>query len=399
MRLFRLIGPLLGLLFAVQFNACGQTNEFVIEKTTSKTITPVAVDSSDAATEALGKLAFSSHGAFDLVRAADARSVVKLTPMGGNQCNVKVISGDPARVIYQGTSTGTSSNDATLRACDAAVKALTGAPGFFAGTIAFISDRTGAREVWLGDVFFRTARPITSDRSNAQRPYLTPDGRTIFYRSYYRSGFSDVYKQDVASGRRVPFASYKGTNAGGAVSPNGQEVALILSSPGNSELFIQDVNQSRKPWRLTRNRTVESDPTWSPSGRRLIVASGSGSPQLYEIPSQGGVMQRIPTNLSGYCAEPTWNPLDESKVAFTASLGGGFELALYEFGKGAAKPLTSVPGNAMEPVWLNDGRHLIFTEESRGGSTKLVILDSETGKTTTVTPSNFGNASQAAFAY
>ncbi len=391
------MGPLLGLLFALSFNAFGQG--FVIEETIAKKVTPIAVDSSDASVETLGKMAFNCHGAFRLVKASQARAVVKLTPLGATQCSVKVISGNPAQVLYQGTVSGSNLNNATLRACDAAVKALTGKPGFFAGQLAFISDRTGNREVWMGDLFFRNARPITNDRSNAQRPYLTPDGRTIFYRSYYKTGGSDVFKQDLATGRRMPFAAYKGTNAGGAVSPDGQNVALILSSPGNAELYIQDVNKSRKPRRLTTNRTVEADPTWSPNGRRLIVASGAGSPQLYEIPSQGGALQRIPTNISGYCAEPTWNPLDESKIAFTCSMGGGFELALYQFGQGSAKALTSVSGNAMEPIWLNDGRHLIFTEEFRGGKTKLVILDSETGKTTAITPSNFGNASQAAFAY
>ncbi|WP_269542642.1 hypothetical protein [Cerasicoccus fimbriatus] len=397
MRLFRLLCPVIGLLFAIQFNAHAQG--YVIEKTTDKKVTPIAVDSSDSSTEALAKIAFNSHGAFRLVKPSSASAVIKLTPVGGNQCNVKVVSGNPAQVLFQDTATGDSANNATLRACDMAVKALTNAPGYFAGTIAFVADRTGGKEIWMGDVFFRTAKPVTSDKANAQRPYLTPDGRTLFYRSYMHR-FSDVYKQDVASGRRTVFAKYKGTNAGGAVSPDGQNVALILSSPGNSELFIQDINQSRKPRRLTTNRYVEADPTWSPDGRRLIVTSDmAGGPQLYEIPSQGGVPSRLPTNISGYCAEANWNPVDASKIAFTANMGGGYEIALYEFGQGAAKALTSVSGNAMEPVWLNDGRHLIYTEEARGGATKLVILDSETGKRTVITPSNFGNASQAAFVY
>ncbi|MGE9296670.1 MAG: TolB family protein, partial [Puniceicoccales bacterium] len=90
---------------------------------------------------------------------------------------------------------------------------------------------------------------------------------------------------------------------------------------------------------------------------------------------------------------------DADKVIFTASMGGGFQLALYEFSTNSAKPVTGGGSDAKEAVWLNDGRHVIFTQKESGGKEFLVILDTETNKRTRISPANFGNASQSTYAY
>lgn len=397
MRLFRLLRPVLGLFLLLQINAFGQ-QPMVITGRVETPVYPIAIDSADANAKALAGFAFNTHGAFRQTAPAQAAYVIVLTP-GGNQCQVKIVTGQPAQVLMNATANGDSPTNAVLKACDLAVKQITNKPGYFAGQIAFTSNREGKPQIWLGDLFFRSARPLTSNRFLAQRPYISPDGRLVFFRSYER-GFPDIYRYDTATNSATVFAGYKGTNAGGAVSPNGQQVALTLSWPGNMELYLQDVNKRSEIRRISRNRAAEADPAWSPDGRRLIVTSDQdGGPQLFEVPANGGPMTRLRTNISGYCAEANWNPLDEKQVVFTASTRGGYQLALYEFGGGNAKWLTSVSGDAKEPVWLNDGRHILFTIES-GGKKQLAIIDSlNPKKVTPVSPQKFGNASQASFAY
>ena len=48
----------------------------------------------------------------------------------------------------------------------------------------------------------------------------------------------------------------------------------------------------------------------------------------------------------------------------------------------------------MEPSWLPDGRHLVYTARTAYAS-RVCILDTETGKSTPVSPSGFGPALQA----
>jgi TolB protein len=52
----------------------------------------------------------------------------------------------------------------------------------------------------------------------------------------------------------------------------------------------------------------------------------------------------------------------------------------------------------VEPAWLADGRHLVFTKRE-GGRTLLMIVDSQTGKVSALHKPSFGDASSASFVY
>jgi TolB protein len=228
-------------------------------------------------------------------------------------------------------------------------------------------------------------------------PRWSPDGRQLLYTTYHNSGFPDIYKIDLSSGRRTPIATYKGTNSGAVFSPDGRRIAMALSGTGNSELHVADAD-GRNPRRLTNNKSLESSPSWSPDGGRLVYTSDApGKPQLFEISSSGGPARRIPTNISSYCSEPVWNPVDDSLIAFTAAVSGGFQIALYDAKTRSSKILTQ-GASSVEPAWLGDGRHLVFTQR-QGGRTRLMILDSETGKVSALHQPGFGDASSASFVY
>ena len=109
-------------------------------------------------------------------------------------------------------------------------------------------------------------------------------------------------------------------------------------------------------------------------------------------------MTRIPTDISGYCAEPAWNPVHEHLIAFTIAQAGEFEVALYDAKARQSRTLTKGAGDAVEPCWTRDGRHLIYTERS-ANSRRLVLLDTETGHKAYLHNTNWGQASQAAYAY
>ncbi len=173
---------------------------------------------------------------------------------------------------------------------------------------------------------------------------------------------------------------------------------MSLTSVGNAEIYVA-ASIDNKPRRLTANKSLEASPTWSPDGRRLAFTSDArGKPQIYEMSANGGPMRRIPTNVSSYCSEPTWNPVKENLIAFTAAVSGGFQIALYDSTKRKSEILTSVSQSAVEPTWLNDGRHLVFTKR-QNGRMRLMLLDTETKKISALHVPNFGDASSASFVY
>jgi TolB protein len=197
--------------------------------------------------------------------------------------------------------------------------------------------------------------------------------------------------------RRISLlASFKGTNSGGRYSPNGSQVAMVLSGEGNAEVYVGNA-QGRQIRRLTNNQAVEASPAWSPDGSRLLFVSDSaGGPQLYMMSAGGGTPTRLATNISGYCAEPDWSAGNPNMIAFTAKMGGSYQIGVHDLAARKSKIVTKAPTDAIEAVWLADGRHIVCT--FRGANTRsLYLVDTESSKATRLSPTGFGNALGAAY--
>jgi len=340
----------------------------------------------------LAKMAFNAHGRYRLVPSGGTLDI-KFTAVAANQVQVTVTKG--GAVVLNQVAQGTSGRNAFFRAADAAVTATSGLKGFFASRLAFISEYSGKSEVFTGDLFFGEVRQITKDNAQAITPRWSPDGGKILYTSFYKSGFPDIFLLDLNSLQRTTFVSFKGTNSGARFSPNGSQVAMVLSGEGNPEIYVGNA-QGRGVARRTRMSSVEASPVWSPDSSRLLFTSdAAGGPQLYVMPAAGGTAQRLPTSISGYCAEPDWSLGDPNKIAFTMRIGRGYQIAVYDMAKRTpAKQVSKAPNDAVEPAWLADGRHLVYTERAPN-SRSIYILDTETGKRTRLSPDQLRQTSQA----
>lgn len=352
----------------------------------------VRVSGSPVEIDNLAKQAFNAHGRYRLAATGGAFDI-KFTQVAAAQVQVNVTKAG-ASVLSQVVS-GTSSRNALLRAADLAVKATSGLKGFFANRLTFISTYSGHQEVFTSDLFFGEVKQITRDNAQAITPRWSPDGRKILYTSFYKSGFPDIFLIDLNSLQRTLFVSVKGTNSGARFSPDASQVAMVLSGEGNPEIYVSNA-QGRQIARRTRSASVEASPCWSPDGSKLLFTSdAAGGPQLYVMPAGGGSIQRIPTAISRYCAEPDWSKGDPTKIAFTVRVGSGYQVALYDLsGKTPTKIVSKAAGDAVEPSWLGDGRHVVYTARA-ANSRSLTILDTETGKTTRISPPAMREVSQA----
>jgi TolB protein len=357
----------------------------------------INVGSSDPDVSKLARRAFALHGGILVTEPKDASFLVKIEPAGDSSVLLTLGSGQPYTEQLRRTVSGHDLQNAVLRACDIVVKATLQSEGFFAGRLAFVCKQKGLSELYTSDLLFTRISPLTADRALIAGPKWSPDGRSLLFTSYFKSGFPDIYRIDIDSRRKTPIATFKGLNSGGTFSPDGRQIAMSLSGTGNSEIYVSD-SRGKNIRRLTTNKSLETSPSWSPDGRRLVYTSDApGKPQLYEISSSGGTARRIPTNISSYCSEPVWNPVDENLIAFTAAVRGGFQIALYDAKKGSSELLTS-GASSLEPTWLRDGRHLIFTQR-KGSIIRLMLLDTLTKEVSALHAPSFGEASMATYVY
>jgi TolB protein len=290
---------------------------------------------------------------------------------------------------------GATEREALLAAGDVAVAKTNGLGlrGYFTSRLVFISERTGHKEVYTSDLFFGDVKQITRDRAIAMTPRWSPDGVKIIYTSYFKSGFPDIYVIDTEGYQRSTFASFRGTNIGAQFSPDGRQVAMVLSGEGEPEIYVSNA-YGRGVARRTHSDTAKASPCWSPDGSRIIFAMEPG-PQLYVMPASGGLPQRVSYDTgSGYCAEPSWSRANPDKVAFTMKVGRNYQIGVLDLSKRHGDQVSRASFDGIEPSWLPDGRHLVYTARDAYTS-RIFILDTETGKSTPVSPSSFGSALQA----
>lgn len=354
----------------------------------------IRVSANTAELNDLALRAFGSHGRYRLVASAPEYDV-KFTAVGATQVRVDITKGSAGTPVSSEVVTGTSARNALLRAADVAVVKTNGLglKGFFAAKITFIRDLGRAKEVCVSDLFFTEAKQITHDNALALSPRWAPDGARIIYTSFYKSGSADIFLLDVATGRHDVFAKYEGTNRGARFSPSGQQVAMVLSGSGSQEIYVTGADgRVTSSSRKTKLDTVKSSPCFSPDGGRLVFTMEPG-PQLYTMSASGGPAQRLVSGFS-YAAEPDWSRANPSKIACTVKSGGQYQIAVYDFSKGKAEVVSKASFDGIEPSWLPDGRHLVYTARDRNSSV-LSVLDTETGESKRISATNLGQVSQA----
>lgn len=353
---------------------------------------PVRVSANSPELNALAQQAFGSHGRYRVTPSGFAYDI-RFSMVTPTQVRVDITKGSAGTPFASEIANGSNARHALLRAADIAVEKTNGLglKGFFTAQLAFIGERTGKKEVYTSDLFFGGMKQVTHDNALALSPRWSPDGSRLLYTSYYKSGFPDIFQIDLGSYQRTTFVSFKGTNSGARFSPTGQQVAMVLSGEGSPEIYISNA-QGRQVSRKTRSDAVKSSPCFSPDGSRVVFAMEPG-PQLYMMSTAGGAPSRITSGISKFCAEPDWSRVDPNKIAFTV-WSGGYQIAVLDLASRNAEVVSKAPFDGIEPSWLADGRHIVYTARDRTTSV-ICILDSVTHKSTRISPTSLGSVMQA----
>ncbi len=355
----------------------------------------VAITSSNAKLKQLAQRAFSTHGSYKNVAGSKAQFVFNFEQVSSNSVKVSITG---ARSVEKVVS-GSNLINALMKACDVAVESTLRSKGFFAGKLAFVYSKVGgsSSEIAVSDMVFQNVRIITKDKSDSMWPHFSPDGSKIAYTGYYRAGFMDLFMIDLNSNTRKTLAQYKGSNCGGAMSPDGSKMAVILTSSGNAEIWVGN-SQCKRLKRITKTPSTESSVSFSPDGRNLIFASDApGRPQIHIMPVNGGRMQILRPKLSNYCSEPDWNWVNPNLIVFTVAQGRGFQVATYDLKTKKAEVVSS-GASTSGAKWLSDGRHIVC-QKSFGKNRQLYVIDTETGRQTPLHSRGLGSLTDPDFVY
>lgn len=184
--------------------------------------------------------------------------------------------------------------DISHRISDAVYEQLTGIRGAFTSKIAYVTTNPQRTQFNLSIADSDGAREkvILSSKYSIFSPSWSHDGKKIAYVEL-QDGGSQVYVQELATGKKQLISNFKGINSAPSFSPDGTKLALVLSKDGNPEIYVVEI-ATRKWLRVTNHSSIDTEPNWMPDGKHIIFTSGrSGQPQIYRINLENGFKERL----------------------------------------------------------------------------------------------------------
>ncbi len=287
-------------------------------------------------------------------------------------------------------------NDAAFRRmvhtfADEIVSRYTGEKGIARTRIAYASDKTKYKELYVMDYDGKNEMKITADRSICLSPAWSPDGKLLAYVSY-RDRNPDLYGLDMDTGRRWKMSGREGLNISPAWSPNGKRLAVALSVSGSAEIYSID-RSGNDLERLTYGVYDNVSPSWAPNGRQIAFTSGrAGTPQLYIMDADGTDARRI-TFEGPYNASPNWSPRGD-RIVFVSQVRGLFKIATINPDGTDFRLLTNGPGSDENPKWSPSGRQIVFSS-NREGKFNIYMMRADGTDIERITPNDANYTSPA----
>ncbi|HEY1422858.1 MAG TPA: hypothetical protein VGF20_05355 [Candidatus Acidoferrum sp.] len=296
--------------------------------------------------------------------------------------------------IYRGTPTDAQVRKFAHQFADEIIQRLSGGvPGISSTQIAFVSSRTGTKEIWVMDYDGSNQHALTSLRSISLTPRWAPDSSRIAFTCYAKSGSGPASPQiclySVDAGRVVTFPHYKGTNSAPSWSQDGAKIVFSSSMAGNPELYSANVSGGDLK-RLTFANGASTSPAWNPkTGSIAFVSDRSGVPKLYVMDQDGTNATNLDLPDKGYLIDPSWAPNGQLLAFSWRRPSNNYDIYVMDVATREIKEITHDAGRNERPSWAPDGRHLVF-ESTRGGTRQIwsMLADGQEARQLTTTGHN-----------
>jgi eukaryotic-like serine/threonine-protein kinase len=237
--------------------------------------------------------------------------------------------------------------------------------------VAFVSDRTGSQEIWVGNADGSHQMQLTFMRCSSGSPHWSPDGRLIVYDSLV-AGNKDLFAiaADGGSPRRLTSDKY-------------QEWRPSYSRDGNWIYFGSDRSRSPQIWKIpstggpavqiTGNGGYEA--AESPDGKTLYYTKSRYRPGLWSTPqerqAEAAVLPNVSTGL--------WDVEDQGIYFFdmAKATSSGVPLALYRPQRHETTDLViaakASPSGTPGLSVLRDGRSVLYVRAEQFDSELLML--------------------------
>ncbi len=248
-----------------------------------------------------------------------------------------------------------------------------------------------------------------------QYPAYSPDGRRIAFMSE-RSGADEIWICESDGSKTRQLTSFGGAAIyGPSWSPDSQNIALTVAQKGMKEdIYVVNVNGG-VPRRMTTDPAEDKWPNWSQDGKWIYFSSTrSGREEIWKMPSSGGEAVQITRNSGDIPQESpdgkflyymkgwpdtvsVWRASvdenQEAKVLDSVHSEGGWTVAkegiyffrppdkmghsdicFYEFEGGQIRKILTIQGPVNTRISVSpDGRTILYPQSDESGSVLMLV--------------------------
>ena len=311
----------------------------------------------------------------------EAVVVGKVTQTGANAYTLQFqlfdVFGHKQLVGYRMPASRGTMRGAAHRAADMIYEKLTGIKGVFGTKVAYVTaKRQGEGQLYsliVSDQDGENDHTIMESKDPIMSPAWSPDSRQLAYVSFEGSK-SSIFVQTLRSGNRFQVSSKPGINGAPSFSPDGRKLVVTLGGvDGNLDIFVLDIN-TRRTTRLTTNRSIDTEGTWSPDGRYIYFTSDrSGGPQIYRVSANGGTPERV-TYEGSYNARPRLSP-DGKRLALVHNDRGNYRIAVMNLERKDLLVLSEGRQDESPSFAPNSDILIYATRQGRNGVLETVSAD------------------------
>ncbi|MEQ1502672.1 MAG: S41 family peptidase [Myxococcota bacterium] len=273
-----------------------------------------------------------------------------------------------------------------------------GFPMWSGGRLYFLSDRGGTSDLWSmapdgsGATRHTDGGQVAGQAWDARTPSVGNDGRIVFVRGGDLHLFDpktaqektipvDLQAERVMSRRRYP--DVKQQMSWYTISPDGDRVLIVA----RGEVFSIPVEDGVVLPVTQTSGARESWATFSPDGKRVVYvtdASGEEAIVTADAWGRGSTVTVAPPAASGWHFWPVYSG-DGKRIAWADSTQTLW--AAPADGGAAPKQVDHADQSEIRDyVWSPDGRYLAYSKLDRLDYGAVWVWDSQTGKTTRVSP-------------
>lgn len=244
--------------------------------------------------------------------------------------------------------------------------------------LAFVSDRTGAGEIFVVDADATNLVDLTNHPATDAYPDWSPDGSRIVFASD-RDRSEEIYLMNPDGTNLVRLTDNDDSDSFPVWSPDGAQIAFISSRAGSPDIFVMNADGSNVR-NLTDTPAIEIAPQWSPDGSQIAFLSNPGrrdGRDLAVVDVRSGTIRYLaPTGAA--VQNFAWSP-DGSEIAFAAAENGPPDLFVINLAAQRLRQLTATPtAGEASPTWAPGSERIAFVS-NRGGRDNIYTLIAATG--------------------